>query len=506
MNFDMIYSKAGEQLIYDPYLRRLGTLAAAAPVSSGQWATALGLLIAGLLVYFGFCKRYRIVRRRDFADISGNRNADEDIRRRNRELSALNAMATTAARSFNLGEILQNALYWITELYAQQCDILLFDLGSGRVIQSETSPQNREEECAELRNLVEGELSEYIVRARSAIITEQDLPRLPKAVQSWIVRRGYESLVAVMMYSQRKTLGILLITSQDKNQFTATDQNLAIAIARQLESSVERVLLYEDTARAYENLRSAQEQLLQSEKMSAVGLLISGVAHELNNPLTAILGYVQLLETEPIGERAQDFVRKLYRQTQRTHRVVQNLLSFSRQRKPMQSRVDLRSVLEETLSQRDLDLKLNNVTVEREYDPQLPFIIGDALQLEQVFLNIINNAVDAIMDSAQSGNLKVRAYSEESQACIEFRDSGAGLKDPTKIYDPFYTTKKIGKGSGLGLSICYGIVKEHGGDINAFNHQQGGAVFQVKLPLAGKQKTSSDAQPDYPTVRSDPRL
>jgi sensor histidine kinase regulating citrate/malate metabolism len=118
----------------------------------------------------------------------------------------------------------------------------------------------------------------------------------------------------------------------------------------------------------------------------------------------------------------------------------------------------------------------------------------------------INNAVDAIMDSAQSGNLKVRAYSEESQACIEFRDSGAGLKDPTKIYDPFYTTKKIGKGSGLGLSICYGIVKEHGGDINAFNHQQGGAVFQVKLPLAGKQKTSSDAQPDYPTVRSDPRL
>jgi two-component system NtrC family sensor kinase len=110
------------------------------------------------------------------------------------------------------------------------------------------------------------------------------------------------------------------------------------------------------------------------------------------------------------------------------------------------------------------------------------------------------------MDSAQSGNLKVRAYSEESQACIEFRDSGAGLKDPTKIYDPFYTTKKIGKGSGLGLSICYGIVKEHGGDINAFNHQQGGAVFQVKLPLAGKQKTSSDAQPDYPTVRSDPRL
>jgi two-component system NtrC family sensor kinase len=409
-------------------------------------------------------------------------------------------MATTAARSFNLGEILQNTLQWITELYAQQCDILLFDLESGRVIRSETSRQNGEEECAELRNLAEGELSEYIVQARSEIVTEQDLPRLPQAAQSWIVKRGYESFVAVMLYSQRKTLGILLITSQDKNQFTETDHNLAIAIARQLESSVEKVLLYEETARAYEDLRNAQEQLLQSEKMSAVGQLISGVAHELNNPLTAILGYVQLLETEPIGERAQDFVRKLYRQTQRTHRVVQNLLSFSRQRKPLQSSVDLRRVLEDTLAQRDLDLKLNNVTVEREYDPELPFIIGDAHQLEQVFLNIINNAVDAIMDSAQSGSLKVRAYPEESQACIEFRDSGTGLKDPKRVYDPFYTTKKIGKGSGLGLSICYGIVKEHGGDINAFNHEQGGAVFQIKLPLTGQQKASSHAQQGHSVV------
>ena len=173
------------------------------------------------------------------------------------------------------------------------------------------------------------------------------------------------------------------------------------AIARQLGNSVEKVLLYEETARAYDNLRNTQEQLLQSEKMSAVGQLISGVAHELNNPLTAILGYVQLLETEPIGERAQDYVRKLYRQTQRTHRVVQNLLSFSRQRKPIQSQVDLRRVLEDTLALREFDLKLNNILLERNYEPAVPFITGDAHQLEQVFLNIINNAVDAIMDSRE---------------------------------------------------------------------------------------------------------
>jgi two-component system NtrC family sensor kinase len=103
--------------------------------------------------------------------------------------------------------------------------------------------------------------------------------------------------------------------------------------------------------------------------------------------------------------------------------------------------------------------------------------------LEQVFLNIINNSVDAIMDSAQSGTLKVRTYQEDSSVCMEFRDSGPGLKDPSKIFDPFYTTKKIGKGTGLGLSICYGIIKEHGGEISAFNHKDKGAVFLIKLPL-----------------------
>jgi len=421
-------------------------------------------------------------------DITEKKRAEEDMKRRNRELGALNAMATIATRTFDLDEILQNTLHWIMELFSQHCDILLFDLETGRVMRSETSRAHREEREV-LRRLVEDQLGEYVSRARSEIVTEQDMPRLPLPAQSWIASHGYESFVAVIMYSQRKTMGILFITSPNRNQFTETDRSLALAIARQLGSSVEKVLLYEETARAYDNLRNAQEQLLQSEKMSAVGQLISGVAHELNNPLTAILGYAQLLETEPIGERARDFVGKLYRQTQRTHRVVQNLLSFSRQRKPIQSQVDLRRVLEDTLTLRDFDLKLNNVIVERNYDPTVPFITGDAHQLEQVFLNIINNAVDAIMDSAQSGTLKIRIYPDGDRVCMEFRDSGPGLKDPSKIFDPFYTTKKIGKGTGLGLSICYGIVKEHGGDISAFNHEQGGAVFVLNLPITSTQKS-----------------
>jgi two-component system, NtrC family, sensor kinase len=131
-------------------------------------------------------------------------------------------------------------------------------------------------------------------------------------------------------------------------------------------------------------------------------------------------------------------------------------------------------------------MKVNNITVEREIDPNIPNADADPHQLEQVFLNIINNALDAIMENGPGGKLRVKAYAKDKFVCVEFRDSGPGIHDPKRIFDPFYTTKSIGKGTGLGLSICYGIVKEHGGDIVAHNHADGGAVLEVRLPVAGQ--------------------
>src|SRR5258705_12219670 len=154
------------------------------------------------------------------------------------------------------------------------------------------------------------------------------------------------------------------IASKESRHYSSNDENLLVAISRQLATTIEKVQLYEETCRAYEDLRHAQEQLLQSEKMSAVGQLIAGVAHELNNPLTAILGYAQLLESEGLGERAADFVSKLFKQAQRTHRVVQNLLSFARQRKPQKEAVDICKVLDEALALRDYDFRLNKIRVE----------------------------------------------------------------------------------------------------------------------------------------------
>jgi two-component system NtrC family sensor kinase len=457
--------------------RGLGLASVAAIAGTERWGT--GVLVLGIALLGGLYLRERRLRQRELT---------RHRRRRESELGALNTLAGIFSRTFDLDEILASTAHCIRELFAQHCDILLFDAERGGVTRSQSTRQLPGPQLQELGCMVEQDLSAYILREHSEILTEQNLPLLPPAVQSWMSGRGHQSFVMVVLYSHRRLLGILFLSSPAKKQFSTSDCSFTVAIARQLGNSVEKVLFYEETENASQSLRDTQEQLLQSEKMSAVGQLIAGVAHELNNPLTAILGYAQLLETEPIGEQARDYVRKLYLQTRRTHRVVQNLLSFSRQRKPIQSQVDLRRVLDDSLALREFDLKLNGIQVEIDHDPSLPFIIGDAHQLEQVFLNIINNAVDSIMDIGAGGSLKIRFYSEDHGVCVEFHDTGTGLKDPSKIFDPFYTTKKIGKGSGLGLSICYGIVKEHGGDILAFNHAQGGAVLQLKLPVGGAKK------------------
>jgi two-component system NtrC family sensor kinase len=329
-------------------------------------------------------------------------------------------------------------------------------------------------------------LGDLVMRSRAEVVTQDFLPHLPSAVVEFICADRLPYWIWVVLWSKDKPIGIMGIASKENRHYSSNDENLLVAISRQLATTIEKVQLYEETCRAYEDLRRTQEQLLQSEKMSAVGQLISGVAHELNNPLTAILGYAQLLEGAGLDPRSADYVRKLFKQAQRTHRVVQNLLSFARQRKPQKQEVDLRKVLEESITLREYDLRVNNVSLEREFPDHIPSVVADPHQLEQVFLNVINNALDAMVEASGGGVLKVRVFRKDSYVCVEFDDNGPGLKDPTRIFDPFYTTKSVGKGTGLGLSICYGIVKEHGGEIVARNRDEGGATIAVRLLASEK--------------------
>jgi two-component system NtrC family sensor kinase len=227
-----------------------------------------------------------------------------------------------------------------------------------------------------------------------------------------------------------------------------------------------------------------RDKLVHAEKMAAVGQLVAGVAHEVNNPLTAILGFADLLLANPdLPETAQKDMRVILQEAQRTKQIVQNLLSFARQMPPQRSAVQLNSILRRTMQLRSYDFHSHGVDVIEHLDEELPEVMGDAHQLQQVFLNILNNAYDAVHEVARPGRIEIMSTKAGESVEVSFRDNGDGISDPSKVFDPFFTTKEVGKGTGLGLSICYGIVKEHGGDIHCHNNIGGqGATFIVRLP------------------------
>lgn len=434
-------------------------------------------------------------------DISEQKRAEDELRRHNRELEALNTIAVVANQSLDLDEILNVAL-------RQSIELLSADTGAIYALQADRKTMRR---CATFghRSQVAEELTELVVeentweevlRTRTELVSQKDIGRIPERYRTFIEQEGLQSWAWVVMWANDRCVGLLAISSRSAEHFSATDEKLVVAIARHLANSIEKVRLYDDVCRAYDDLRRTQEQLLQSEKMSAIGQLISGVAHELNNPLTAILGYAQLLELEQLDDKCRDYVDKVFKQAQRTQRVVQNLLSFARQHKAEKRVVQLQMVTEEALALRDYDLGLHNIEIVRDFS-EVPPVFADAHQLEQVFLNIINNAVDAILEVCRGGTLRVSMASLGRHVLIRFHDSGPGIKEVNRVFDPFYTTKAVGKGTGLGLSICYGIVKEHGGDIRAHNHAGGGAVVEIVLPAASaEQAQAADMRPSIGTV------
>jgi PAS domain S-box-containing protein len=229
-----------------------------------------------------------------------------------------------------------------------------------------------------------------------------------------------------------------------------------------------------------------QAKLMHTEKMAALGQLVSGVAHEVNNPLAAIVGFTDLLlENADVPQNAKEDLQIILQEAQRTRVIVQNLLSFARQMPAQREPLQVNSILQQTLKLRAYDLSNHGVELIENYDAELPVIIGDPHQLQQAFLNILNNAYDAVHETRRQGKIGIRSSHRDGWIEIIFRDNGTGISHPDRIFDPFFTTKEVGKGTGLGLSICYGIVRAHGGEISARNNSDGiGSTFIVRLPMA----------------------
>jgi len=226
-----------------------------------------------------------------------------------------------------------------------------------------------------------------------------------------------------------------------------------------------------------------EEQLQQSDKLSSIGLLAAGVAHEVNTPLTGISSYSQMLMAQlPPGDPRHQLLEKIYRQTSRASSIVNNLLNFSRVSDARFSAVDLHRVLEDTIQLLEAQLHNTEIEVVRQYAEPLPSVPGNAPKLQQVFMNLILNARDAM---PRGGRLAISTGHEDGWITIRFADNGLGIlpENLGRIYDPFFTTKQIGKGTGLGLAVSYGIIQDHGGEIVVESKAGEGTIFRINLPL-----------------------
>jgi len=232
--------------------------------------------------------------------------------------------------------------------------------------------------------------------------------------------------------------------------------------------------------------RKLEQQVVQSERLAAMGAMIGGVAHELNNPLTSIMGVSELLQDTETNETSRKQLAMLQQQARRAAEIVQNLTYFSRPPAPGKSRINLVEVVERTLNLHAYSLRKNNITVDFLKESGMPYAMGDPHQLMQVFLNLIVNAEQAIREARDKGTLRIRLGRGDKSVWVSFHDDGAGIpkENLASIFDPFYTTKRPGRGTGLGLSICKSVMKEHNGSVEAANAPDGGAVFTVTLPVS----------------------
>jgi len=304
---------------------------------------------------------------------------------------------------------------------------------------------------------------------------------------------GTNSAIIFPIISKGNLLGLInLVRTQTKENFSQNDLNMVSVFVAQISQAIENAHLYKkleekiaELKQAYHNLELSQAQLIQSEKMAALGQLAGGAAHELNNPLSAVLGFAQILMTEiPEDSPWRDDLKTIEESAQRCKKIVTSLLSFSRQYQFDFQPVNVSEVVEETVRLCEHQISLTNVKIVKNYAKNLPLINASLPHLQQVFFNIILNAQQAM---PEGGTLTIATdYQEPGSIEISFIDTGVGIEKENlnRIFEPFFTTKEVGKGTGLGLSVSQGIVQKHNGSIRVESEGKGkGAKFVVTLPI-----------------------
>jgi signal transduction histidine kinase/ActR/RegA family two-component response regulator len=320
--------------------------------------------------------------------------------------------------------------------------------------------------------------------AEGVLVNIPDVARDPRFVQTPGSRRFAAMMVAPLLLGERR-VGTLSVDATAPNAFSQEDEQLLLTLATMAAAAIDNARLISYLQESLNSLKMTQEQLIQSAKLSAVGQLISGLAHELNNPLTAIMGYVQLLSiAEDLPRDIRADLDKIHSQAQRAAAIVQNLLTFARQRKQEAQLVDVNEVLERTLELRAYQLRRADVEIVTNLAEGPLGVMAAPGQLQQVFLQLMNNAQDALRANTGPRRLTLTTARDDALVRVRVADNGPGLSAEARahLFEPFFTTKEVGEGAGLGLSISFGIVSQYGGTIYAEEDPPEGAAFVVEFP------------------------
>ena len=405
-----------------------------------------------------------------------------------RHLQILHTVAQTVSRSLEVDEVLRTALDALTHVTGHETSSLHLVSPDGKTLYLHgdrgLSPSLREVN----RELPVGEGVIGRVAATGETFYVSDAgssEHTYAAARAAVKEEGVRGFVCVPIHSRGRILGTLALGRSTAEAFDEHEVALLEATADQIGIALDNARLYSELSRQFEELKTAQAQLLHAEKLSAVGELASGVAHEINNPLTTILGQVYLLlDHEGIGGIVREKLSIIGQETSRAARIVQNLLLFARRYTPERRPCSLADQVRRVIDLKAYQLEQDKVSVVTDFQPSRP-VWADENQIQQVLLNLIQNAHQAMAKQPGDRMLTVRVGGDATRATIEVLDNGPGIAADAlpKIFDPFFTTKAPGEGSGLGLSVSYGIVAEHGGQLRAENRPEGGAHFVVELPF-----------------------
>jgi signal transduction histidine kinase len=421
------------------------------------------------------------------------------------ELVFLNRVGRTVTSSLNLEQILTTVLEETTlVLRTEAGSILLLDEESSELV-FEAAVGPRAEGIKGLRFPLGQGIAGWAAREgqRLLVPNAKEDPRFYPGIDG-VTSFVTKSVLAVPLKVKGKVIGVIEAVNKIEDDFSQADVALLSSIAQPAAIAIENARLYEELQNRMEELKRTQAQLIQSAKLAAIGELAAGVAHEINNPLTSIVGFTRLLLQEIDDDAMKEDLQIIDREAARTKAIVRGLLDFARQREPQLEQVDVNEIVQTTMALIRHQAKCARVAIKESYDETLPLVSLDADQIKQVFLNMMTNAIQAM---PKGGELKV-VTARRSQAqspdgstgspqrlakgmdsadyvVVEFHDTGTGIsmEDLPRIFDPFFTTKEVGQGTGLGLSISHSIVEKHGGKIKVESKVGRGSTFTVMLPV-----------------------